>query len=244
MVDESFTPYLYGRIAVPTYLNRRDEKIPHSPLYKEGPGGIPSLPKGGWRDSHPRRKRSGVRDRDARRSDRMRKVLVAGSTGHLGRYVSKEFKRRGYWVRALVRDPDRLEDLKDLVDDVFVGDVTKPDTLRGVCDDIEIVFSSVGLSVDPRRQKDRCSYRDVDYQGNKNLLEVARKAPVKKFIYVSVFGAHLFEHLEYVKAHEDFVTELRSSGLEYAVIRPTAFCAAFANSLNMARSGRAFIVGR
>jgi len=31
----------------------------------------------------------------------MRKVLVAGATGYLGKFVVREFKRQGYWVRAL-----------------------------------------------------------------------------------------------------------------------------------------------
>jgi len=33
----------------------------------------------------------------------MKKVLVAGATGYLGRFVVQEFKKRGYWVRALAR---------------------------------------------------------------------------------------------------------------------------------------------
>ena len=45
------------------------------------------------------------------------------------------------------------------------------------------VFSSVGIT----RQKDGLTFKDVDYQGNRNLLEVAKHAGVKKFIYVSVF---------------------------------------------------------
>lgn len=31
------------------------------------------------------------------------RVLVAGATGYLGRYVIQAFKERGYWVRALSR---------------------------------------------------------------------------------------------------------------------------------------------
>jgi uncharacterized protein YbjT (DUF2867 family) len=39
----------------------------------------------------------------------MKKVLAAGSTGYLGQYVIKELKKQGYWVRALARNPQRLE---------------------------------------------------------------------------------------------------------------------------------------
>ena len=37
------------------------------------------------------------------------KILVAGATGYLGRYVAQDFKRRGYWVRGLARTPEKLQ---------------------------------------------------------------------------------------------------------------------------------------
>ena len=38
----------------------------------------------------------------------MNRVLVAGATGYLGRFVAKEFKDRDDWVRVLARQPDKL----------------------------------------------------------------------------------------------------------------------------------------
>ena len=49
----------------------------------------------------------------------MKRVLVAGATGYLGRYAVKAFKKQGYWVRALTRSADRLENLRDYVDDHY-----------------------------------------------------------------------------------------------------------------------------
>ena len=177
----------------------------------------------------------------------MRKVLVAGATGYLGRFVVQEFKERGYWVRALARNPEKLEQtglflepaVIDQIDEVFVGEVTKPETLHGLCENIDIVFSSIGIT----RQKDKLTYRDVDYQGNRNILDIAVGTSVKKFIYVSVFNAHLYEYLEIVKAHEDFVGDLRGSGLEYAVIRPTGYFSDMSEFFKMAKSGRIYLIG-
>jgi len=84
----------------------------------------------------------------------MQKVLVAGATGYFGRFVVQEFKKRDYWVRALARNPQKLEKtgpflepaVKDQTDEVFVGEVTKPETLRGLCDGIDIIFSSIGIT--------------------------------------------------------------------------------------------------
>jgi len=41
------------------------------------------------------------------------KVLVAGCSGHLGKYVALEFKNRGHWVRALPRNLEKLAAIID-----------------------------------------------------------------------------------------------------------------------------------
>jgi len=177
----------------------------------------------------------------------MQKVLVAGATGYLGKFVVQEFSRRGYWIRALARNPRKLEQtgpflepaVTDRVNEVFIGQVTRPETLQGLCDDIDIVFSSIGIT----RQKDKLTFQDVDYQGNRNILDIALSKSVKKFIYVSVFNAHLFEYLEIVKAHEDFVKDLQDCGLDYAVIRPTGYFSDMSEFLKMAKSGRVYLIG-
>ena len=142
----------------------------------------------------------------------MRRMLVAGGTGHLGRKIVPQLKERGYWVRALARDPRKVEPIQQWVDDIFVGDFTQPITLTDSCNGIEVVMSSAGRSVSAKRQKDKASFTTVDYQGNKNLLDMAITTSVRKFIYVSVFGHELFGHLEYVRAQEDFAKALQASG--------------------------------
>jgi len=171
----------------------------------------------------------------------MKKVLVAGSTGYIGRYVVQEFKNRGYWVRALVRSVEKaakpgahLEPaIADLADELVVAEATNPKTLTGLCDDIEIVFSSLGMT----RPDFVHSSFDVDYHANLNILREAMKAKVRKLVYISVFNAHNMMEIENIQAHEKFVDELRASGLEYAIVRPTGYFSDMAQFLNMARNG-------
>lgn len=177
----------------------------------------------------------------------MKKVLVAGATGYLGRFVVKEFKSRGYWIRALARSPQKLEHrgralepaVIDQIDEVFEGEVTKPESLQGICDDIDIVFSSIGIT----RQRDNVSFMDVDYRGNKNLLEEAGKANVSKFIYVSVFDAENMQNLKSVQAKLKFAERLRESKLAYSIIRPDGFFADMLEYLHMAEKGKAYVFG-
>ena len=170
----------------------------------------------------------------------MKRVLVAGATGYLGGFVVQEFKARGYFVRAMARSPEKLDHLQSSVDEVVKAEITKADTLEDVCGGIDVVFSSIGIT----KQKDRLTFRDVDYLGNVNLLRAARRSGVKKFVYVSVFNGPNLLHLDIVKAHEDFVNELRASGIDYAVLRPTGYFSDMGEFLEMAKKGRVYLIGR
>ena len=169
----------------------------------------------------------------------MKRVLVAGATGYLGGFVARELKARGYLVRALARSVEKLDRIRGSLDEIFEGEITRPETLDRVCDGIGIVFSSIGIT----RQRDGLTFRDVDYQGNKNLLEVALRAGVRKFIYVSALNGPKLRHLDIVEAHEAFVDELRASGISYAVLRPTGYFSDMGEILEMARKGRVWLIG-
>ena len=180
-----------------------------------------------------------TRGREAEVGHIGKRVLVAGGTGYLGGYVLGEFRRRGYFVRALARVPSKLDNKEGDFDEVVRGEVTQPESLETCCDGIDVVFSSVGIT----KQKGNLTFQDVDFQGNVNLLEEAKRAGVKQFIYVSVFNARKLLHLDIVKAHEDFVDVLRESGMDYRVIRPTGYFSDMGEFFQMAKRGRVFLFG-
>jgi uncharacterized protein YbjT (DUF2867 family) len=170
----------------------------------------------------------------------MEKVLIAGATGYLGKCAIKVFKERGYYVRALVRNVSKLDDVRQYVDEVFEAQVTQPVTLVGACDSIDYIFSSLGLT----KQPDKVSHMDVDFGGNKSLLDLAIKASVKKFIYVSVFVGNDPLDIEIFRVKEKFVQYLMNSGMNYAVIRPTGFFSDMYEIWKMAKSGRVYLFGK
>jgi uncharacterized protein YbjT (DUF2867 family) len=169
----------------------------------------------------------------------MKRVLVAGATGYLDGHVVSELKQRGYFVRALARRPERLASLGHGPDEVVRAEVTRPETLGHVCDEIDVVFSSVGIT----RQKDGLTFRDVDYQGNKNLLDAAQRAGVSKFVYVSVLDGPNLRQLDIGRAHEEFVGELERSGIDYSVLRPTGYFSDMGEIYDMASKGRVYLIG-
>jgi uncharacterized protein YbjT (DUF2867 family) len=170
-------------------------------------------------------------------------VLVAGASGLLGRQVVRELKTRGVEVRALTRSAERGRSLEALGAQVLVADALKPETLKPVLDGVTTVFSCLGQSVGLDMANRGPGYHAVDYVGNHNLITAAKAAGVQRFGYVSVFRAEQFPQLAYMRAHADVAAELRSSGLGHAIICPTGFFSAFDSILDMARSGRASLIG-
>ena len=169
----------------------------------------------------------------------MKRVLVAGATGYLGGYVPRELKARHHFVRALARSPEKLDHLRESTDEIVEAEITRPETLEHVCDGIDVVFSSIGIT----RQKEGLTFRDVDFQGNLNLLAVALRAGVRKFVYVSAVNGPRLRHLDIAAAHEDFIDVLKVSGIRYAVLRPTGYFSDMGEVFEMARKGRVWLIG-
>src|SRR5699024_1212087 len=178
----------------------------------------------------------------------MKRVLVAGATGYLGRYVVKALKRQGYYIKVLVRQPDKLNQpgdflepaIGDDVDEVVIGDITKPDTIKHICNGIDYVFSSVGLT----RKSNGLTFNDVDYQGNVNLLREAAYNHVSNFIYIHVYCDDAWKNPgPLIEAKEYFVKTLKKSSVSYIIIRSTGYFSDLTQFFTMAKKGRVYLLG-
>ncbi len=177
----------------------------------------------------------------------MKKVLVAGASGYLGRYAVKEFKERGYYVRALVRNPEKIKkpgqnfepEVYSIADEIVTGDVTSPESINGLCKGIDIVFSSLGLTSPDWKHNNY----DVDHLGNKRILDQALAEKISRFVYVSVFNEDKMPDLPLIRAHELFVADLKASGLLWSIIRPNGYFSDMGRFFSMACTGHMFMVG-
>lgn len=165
------------------------------------------------------------------------KVLVAGSTGYLGKHILRELENRGISFKAIARNPGKLPDLNQ--EQIVKAEVTDPSSLSGICEGFDVVISTVGIT----RQKNGLTYMDVDYQANLNLLREAQKAGVQKFIYISAINGDKMRHLKIFEAKEGFVDELKESGIDYTVLRPNGFFSDMRDFLEMAKRGRVYLFG-
>lgn len=173
----------------------------------------------------------------------MKKVILFGGTGRIGKKIAEELKIQGYEVTAAVRQHQKADELKNLVDKCIIANVTNPTVLHIICEGFDIVISSLGKSVSLNDQS-KPSFHDIDFVANAYILAEALKSGVKKFVYVSALHAEQYLHLEYFKAHRNFSEELRKSGINYAIIKLPAIFSAFLDMIPLAKKGLLMNIGK
>lgn len=169
------------------------------------------------------------------------RVLVAGATGYIGGRVLEGLHGKGFWTRALVRgDRSRLAD-PSAADDVFSGEATEKETLHGLCDGIDVVFSSLGFHSAARKP----TIWGIDYQANINILEEAKRSGVKHFVFITtVRGKEMAKYSPIAEAREKVAQAIIDSGMDYTILRPTGFF----NDMNYnfdqaAKKGKIYLIG-
>lgn len=173
----------------------------------------------------------------------MRKVILFGATGNLGKEIARELTLQHYDVTIVARNKSKAEQLSHLTSNIIIADVTKKETLTDICRGQEIVISALGKSVSPG-DKTKASFREVDLLGNVNILEQAVKSNVAKFVYVSAFHAEKYPYLNYFKVHHEFSEALKHSGINYSIIKPPAIFSAFIEMIEMAKKGYLVNMGK
>ena len=141
----------------------------------------------------------------------MKRILVTGGSGTLGRSVIAQLLAVGHQVRATSRrvrsggEPARVE--------WFQSDLRTGSGLQTALEGVEVV---VHCATNP------AASRRVDIQGTERVLEGARAASVEHFIFPSIVGidSHPFRYYRAKLAAEKLVERL---GLPWTILRATQF---------------------
>ncbi|MCV7221077.1 NAD-dependent epimerase/dehydratase family protein [Mycolicibacterium elephantis] len=112
--------------------------------------------------------------------------LVIGANGFLGSHVTRLLVGDGHQVRAMVRPTANTIGIDDLPVQRFLGDIWDNDTLAEAmagCDDVYYcVVDTRGWLRDPAP----LFHTNVD--GTRNVLEVAKNANLRRFVYTSSYA--------------------------------------------------------
>lgn len=146
------------------------------------------------------------------------KIVVAGAFGKLGSDLLAAGVQAGHEIVAadLVQRPLPVDAERYTV---RLIDVTKPETLVGLCEGADAVISTVGLT----STSATITNEQIDFNGNCNLLAEAKRAGVKKFGYVSVIKAETDPTVPMLHWKHMFEQQLKQSGIAYTIYRPTGY---------------------
>lgn len=118
------------------------------------------------------------------------RILVTGGTGFIGRRLIPELIKQGHEITVLCRNKERAEALLPSECRIVIGDITEKDSLKGCCNDIDMVYQLVGLSGNELPSDYQFArFRRVNVEGLRNIVEEAQKAQVKRFVQVSSIAA-------------------------------------------------------
>ena len=150
-------------------------------------------------------------------------ILVAGATGVLGSEIVRRLTARGEQVRALTRvtsAPEKVLRLKRFGAEIVQGDLREPQSLLAACIGVDAVISTVTTILTSQPGD---SFEATDAEGNKSLIDAARKTGVRKFVFVS-FDTSKSADNPLTRAKQNAEDYLKQSGLDFTILHPTLFC--------------------
>jgi UDP-glucose 4-epimerase len=110
------------------------------------------------------------------------RYLVTGCSGFIGHHLVRTLLDRGSEIRGLSRHPQL--DPEDPAIELFQADLTRPDTLQGAAENINIIIHAAGHAHAAATGPSGI-HNQVTLEGTRHLLAEAEKRGVQRFIFIS-----------------------------------------------------------
>jgi len=168
----------------------------------------------------------------------IKQILVTGATGKTGSIAYQKLKQhRSFEVKGFARSPEKVTELFGSTAGFYFGDIKDKSTLKSAmegCQGLVILTSSFPKMVAPPKPGERPQFAYdadstpelVDYQGQKNQIDVARDAGVEQIVLVGSMGGTNENHplnmmgngkiLVWKRKAEEYLVD---SGINYTIIR-------------------------
>jgi NADH dehydrogenase len=148
--------------------------------------------------------------------------FVVGATGVLGGEICSRLAKAGKPVRGLVRrssNPERVDALRKAAVELVTGDLTDRASLDAACRGVHTVYSTA-TAIQSREASNTLDR--VDREGQANLIDAARDAGVRRFVFISFRGRPDIDYP--LQACKRATAErLKESGIPWTIIEASMF---------------------
>ncbi len=144
------------------------------------------------------------------------RIFLTGGTGFVGRNMIERLLAEGHSIRALVRNPAKVQTSEQKVEWI-AGDVVEGSGLDQGIAGCDAVMHLVGIIV----EKEKNTFEQVHHMGTRNVVESAKRAGIKRFIQMSALGVRQDGVAAYQTTKWRGEEEVRWSGIPYCILRPS-----------------------
>lgn len=144
------------------------------------------------------------------------KVFVTGASGYLGSNLVKKLTQKGYSVKVLVRNVNKVEGLKSKNVKIIIGDITDINSYEKELKGIDVIYHLAAIIGNNNKELNFL----VHVESVKKLIEAAKKNNVKRIIYVSTISASYQKRSHYAESKLQAEKLFYNSGIPITIIRP------------------------
>ena len=170
------------------------------------------------------------------------RVLLFGATGTIGQATCKALLHAGHEVFCFVRQPSQTQ---TPTHELFAGAQLR----FGDVQSIESVknnglqgerFDAIVSCMASRTGAPKDAWA-IDYKAHSQLLQIAKEAGIAQFVLLSAICVQK-PLLAFQQAKLAFEKELRKSGLNYSIVRPTAFFKSLSGQIKRLQQNKPFLL--
>ncbi len=147
-------------------------------------------------------------------------VVIAGSTGFVGRHLARRLVAEGIPARGVVRDPTRAATALPANVETATADLLDPASLATAFAGCATLVHCAAITAD-HKEAYPGQYRRVHVDGTRNLVTAARKAGVQRVVLMNGLGTRPGREGSYMRTRWEMGEVVRGSGLGWVALQPS-----------------------